>query len=61
MRALEHVDLDELIATLQNSNFIGAFKAAKIISELADENCILRQRVLDLEDVISMYEIKDID
>jgi hypothetical protein len=52
MNALDHVDLDELIAHLQNANYIGAFKAAKVISELADENSRLRQRVLDLEDVI---------
>lgn len=52
MNALDHVDLDVLIETLQNSDFIGAFKAAKVISELADENSRLRQRVLDLEDKI---------
>jgi hypothetical protein len=52
MKALDHVDLDELIATLQDAKYIGAFKAAKVISELADENSRLRQRVLDLQDVI---------
>jgi hypothetical protein len=51
MNALDHVDLDELIAHLQDANYIGAFKAAKVISELADENSRLRQRVLDLQDL----------
>jgi hypothetical protein len=57
MKALDHVDLDELIAHLQNANYIGAFKAAKIISELADENSRLKQRILDLEDLIEEEKV----
>jgi hypothetical protein len=52
MNALDHVDLDELIRKLQNADANINFISAKVISELADENSRLRQRMMDLEDLL---------
>jgi transcription elongation GreA/GreB family factor len=57
MNALDHTNLNELIASLQDAKYIGAFKAAKVISELADENSRLKQRIMDLEDLIEEEKV----
>jgi hypothetical protein len=61
MNALDNVNLEALIGHLNKANYFGAFKAAKVITKLSDENARLRQCIDELEEISLSFQNASID